>query len=1046
MTDPIQQHFLGCSIRNFNINLGWSNQATTLNVGLVEDDFLYERFNGFMGELVRFQYDNFIFDGVLSNIRETKSDSGNRLWEVVISDPRDLLAGVQMIIGGYTGFTYGVPNLYNIYGYLESSGYGNSRLNSAGIPWRIIRDAFTQLNQITPIYLAGTPYLVDLSNLPDVPNDYRISSTNISLLDFIQEICSLANHDFTVLLIGNYITLVTISRNIRQLNGSIYNFLGQLPEFINMESGFELQYNIANKFLVGGQVEQIYYQFDYDNVSGTPYADTITRYWGQDLFGNVKIPTRIYSSGVSVKTPDNRLIREVNEQFYLDGKPISYPGNSWYTYPTDMDELRCAIESREAWEIFLNAYNLASNNSGSIHYGKFDKLKIPPDTRMSILQVPQIAPFQFNVPAVTSILNLKPKDLAQLERNSQTASNLEQFSQKVYDYVSSFAKEYLDRKFMVRVPFVFAKYEEDGSIKTTLQPTDTGYIEESLLPNAVANHYLPIYSSFISDEKNKLYCYVRFGPYNVVDLDLSEISEEDYYIDGNFLFIKAQLDPDLVFINKANAFSPRAVVTLPGRVKYNDETNNLNLLEIEYLKNFGSGIHPFFPGKTELEVASEQFKYWKRQVGADNFYIDKSRYGLCPEMAAIPLKDNTTTYGPWYTQGMAGLVEFIQDEDLVPWNFGGFHNMNLAGQAMVRDVYVNSMIAEAGSVEVPGAPIFGIAHQITNGGPLITQINVSIGENGVTSTYRMEKWNQDHGKEIRHRIDTFKKLHNLTRDNNRKFAKLFKPNTLDKKFKVGSRAVALDRGARIARRNQPRTTHPIIMSNVFRNASGKISYNVGSVPLYQVPNSLDNENWEYVAGMGMEGLFVPFSTDISSSGMPHFETPTDLGIGNVNDLNPFQQGHNIGMAVCGAGVSGHRSINITDHETESVYRGMALKGPLVIGGWGYDINNNPVPSALTQISGQLPGSGIGVSGLINVSGDVFHPDYLQDISLWKVGPLDCRWDDNRKVWVAGSTIDPYIRDFRTLNVSGVTLFQLERFSQGSGNWVTWFISADCTTI
>ena len=52
----------------------------------------------------------------------------------------------------------------------------------------------------------------------------------------------------------------------------------------------------------------------------------------------------------------------------------------------------------------------------------------------------------------------------------------------------------------------------------------------------------------------------------------------------------------------------------------------------------------------------------------------------------------------------------------------------------------------------------------------------------------------------------------------------------------------------------------------------------------------------------------------------------------------------------------------------------------MISGPGYDINANPVPS------------GSGPGGFLD---DVFkRPD------TWKTGPLDARWDDDKKIWIA----------------------------------------------
>ena len=48
-------------------------------------------------------------------------------------------------------------------------------------------------------------------------------------------------------------------------------------------------------------------------------------------------------------------------------------------------------------------------------------------------------------------------------------------------------------------------------------------------------------------------------------------------------------------------------------------------------------------------------------------------------------------------------------------------------------------------------------------------------------------------------------------------------------------------------------------------------------------------------------------------------------------------------------------------------------------GWGRDINGDPVP-ANPEKSGE------------------YHPDFRTNTSLWKAGPVDLRWDDDRGVW------------------------------------------------
>lgn len=61
-----------------------------------------------------------------------------------------------------------------------------------------------------------------------------------------------------------------------------------------------------------------------------------------------------------------------------------------------------------------------------------------------------------------------------------------------------------------------------------------------------------------------------------------------------------------------------------------------------------------------------------------------------------------------------------------------------------------------------------------------------------------------------------------------------------------------------------------------------------------------------------------------------------------------------------------------------------MRMPMIGVGWGYDLNNNPVPS------------GSGENG--------FAEDYLYNQGKWKAGPIDLRWDNFRKVWGLSSSL------------------------------------------
>jgi len=82
------------------------------------------------------------------------------------------------------------------------------------------------------------------------------------------------------------------------------------------------------------------------------------------------------------------------------------------------------------------------------------------------------------------------------------------------------------------------------------------------------------------------------------------------------------------------------------------------------------------------------------------------------------------------------------------------------------------------------------------------------------------------------------------------------------------------------------------------------------------------------------------------------------------------------------------------------YRYMALRGPLVMQSWGYDLDGIPVPNKVdTQEDA--------VQGIFEDDPNVLHPSkfmdgHLQKAHTWAVAPIDLRLDRERGVWVAGS--------------------------------------------
>ena len=84
-----------------------------------------------------------------------------------------------------------------------------------------------------------------------------------------------------------------------------------------------------------------------------------------------------------------------------------------------------------------------------------------------------------------------------------------------------------------------------------------------------------------------------------------------------------------------------------------------------------------------------------------------------------------------------------------------------------------------------------------------------------------------------------------------------------------------------------------------------------------------------------------------------------------------------------------------DRQNFSDFRFHALRGPLVLQAWGYDINGKPIPNA--NDSAVDAEDGIFRSTFLK---DKFLKNWLSNPKTWPVGPVDLRWDRNRGVWVS----------------------------------------------
>jgi hypothetical protein len=79
-------------------------------------------------------------------------------------------------------------------------------------------------------------------------------------------------------------------------------------------------------------------------------------------------------------------------------------------------------------------------------------------------------------------------------------------------------------------------------------------------------------------------------------------------------------------------------------------------------------------------------------------------------------------------------------------------------------------------------------------------------------------------------------------------------------------------------------------------------------------------------------------------------------------------------------------------------RPIALRGPLVIQGWGYDLNGKPIPNKEDDETDAQEGT-----FKTDDLKDEFLDDWIQKRETWPVAPVDLRYDRLRKVWTIPNT-------------------------------------------
>ena len=1030
----------GSTVKSFSSSLGWGTQKSSVRVSLVQDTFLGDYFlPPPVGAPAYVTFGSLDFWGILQKWEKNYSSEALPGYEILIEDAREILEGSEVILNTYSSNTFGVPNLINVFGYWENAlGFGGSQINDSGMPWDLIRTGLLNIIN-SPIQTnfggnfryKGYSYRLDLSQLPVTPIYYRVGGgTNMGLMAIIQQVCEDNGLDFFVDMVPytNIIRVRTVSRRLQPPVGYIKALVDSTTASgicMNSNVGLEARNETSSAFVVGGEVTTIYeatnlatvHSYFGKDVANNPIIGIGTDYNMDAILNSSEVKDIIGSNSYHCNVLEmscalSDMNTWLNYMYIL--KPafatsigIINPNVPWGYTNLNLnltglfgDIVTTRILTASATESMVGGTITIASGTGFIP-GTYTIVSVNPGVSITVnipcISAPGGANGVGNVFKVlrpifpADVLNLNPTSVALA--SGMTVDDVTNYIvQRMYNFVLKSAQEYLGKKYLIELPFVFTKIENgSGNIIHSYDIASAGYIESGVPPLGLS----PIFRDNFQDGNNS---YEAMCVHSVLsNADLSRIDGGEYTIDlhnGGRIYVKVNVDSEIVFINE---LTPCAIVTVSNPI-YQAPTDGT-----------GAGI-TVIAGMFQLDPAD--CAKLMNSLAAGNFFGKIAPLPVNPTGFAIPLKSNILSYGPWYNIGAHGKVNFIHDSGLVPWNYGGSTLMNLAGQAKVQEAITYQQMAESGSVELVGAPIFNIGDQlqiISNAllGPTVTSLDIRYSDKGVTTTYRFQTFSSPRlGTRYKGDVERYRKAAILNNKLNRDARQLWRQALLPS-ASVVSKGLSVLAASHLKswpnqlQRNSPHSCFVGMVSGDGVNPTLRRT-SITTVSDNEIIASINSKVNYYprIAAMSITGIIRPFSTDYANTEMAAYESPNlDTNYADALDgqfLNPFKTNNDIELYISGS-TYGDAHAYLNGGPSTNV-KGFALRGPLEVTGWGWCTDDAFVPnsSPSTLTGGPLT-------------------NYLRKSWLWKTGAVDLLWDDERKLWTShgfmlGKTITKILAD------------------------------------
>jgi hypothetical protein len=1003
-------------IETISANVGYGADGSACQISLVfENDGPLRPFDiddNFpeLGTAIGIKWGAFEFGGIFQRYTHKRSLSGYK-YDVIIESPSKWLDGIQIILDGFQGttfsavdhihpqdnvslsnnkfapsqsnyiFTNNINNVWNPFAILENYQYvdmpsgirgnfGNSDVNSAGFPAKKALQLIEEISRGEHAFggkaiFGESEYEVDLSELiAIVPDFFRVKGPSQSLNAIIQECCEIASHDYIVfiqpksgvfttgIIVDPVIKIKVISKKEQPDPTVIKRLINQYEKeqkLISADFGKEFSDAVTQKLVIGGAASRHWTNLE-------PYE--FYPIWGKTQ----EIKPRWIIGNDSVAAGGLDLFA-----------PVQIALSDGSMYEATVLEIRCAISSFDSWVLYKAL-------TGDAIVAAYSKLRWDEFTLRGLLEgsitVQQL--FQTGLGA----------DEAYQEYYKGRDPLINSGIHQLYENVKAIGDQYYGRRFFVPLPFEPGGIDnnikfinEDQQYITAWQVAQSAWVDSKLFQDI--NFY---------DGDGRLLP-VAVWPRND-RYDYSGLKNE-YVLGLRGIGSIVNADQQIYWQQVGPFALPYCIVETPEVLYLDQYTTN----------KLGSGI--LLKLLQNIDVDPAYILNFGTEDGPSGFSISPAK--VAPSFISVPQESTRYTWGPWWKYtSKKGKAEVLIEDTLKPETFGSSQILNSVGYDFA---FVSSNVTEneSGYIELAEQPAYNLAERFAVSGPYVTGIDITIAIDGIKTNYRFNTWTPQFGKLTKYNADRISRINK----NRIKFLQEIRKKFLNPPF---PKRGVIDVISRF------RTTYPqhfdhnfwfTVPVNVASGGGGgggganfdAATFNGGGATFDSVSESSSfssqsstnaSRTFYAVAPQDIRNTLINLSGDnrrYSAFGCSPEQILTPVRVekndqtANPKNYNPyfaFSDGGEIQNDFIHAMLEGEdiRTLDMQENKDRvSAVRGMGIRGPIMLSGWGYDTNLRPVPVGNTV--------------------DTFADDAIKDRSMWKTGPVDLRWDESRGVWQSG---------------------------------------------